>query len=94
LTCKNLNLFVLFFLGFDPFKETQKALAELINDEVSQQQQQQMNGGNGQRRMPPPPGFSHIQNNNNTFSGFGAASPRSCNNPLTFFTHVSVEILF
>lgn len=78
------------FSGFDPFKETQKALAELINDEVSQQQQQQMNGNNGQRRMAPPPGFSHIQNssnnNNHTFNGFGAVSPRSCNN--RFHTYV------
>jgi CCR4-NOT transcription complex subunit 4 len=62
-------------LGFDPFKETQKALAELINDEVSQQQQQQMNGGQ-RSRMPPPPGFNHIQNS--SFNSFGAgASPRS-----------------
>jgi hypothetical protein len=62
--------------GFDPFKETQKALAELINDEATQQQQQQMNGNSGQRsRMAPPPGFNHIQNN--SFNSFGAASPRS-----------------
>lgn len=69
---------IFLLLGFDPFKETQKALAELINDEVSQQQQQQMNGNSGQRsRMPPPPpGFNHMQNNN-SFNGFGAASPRS-----------------
>lgn len=68
------------FLGFDPFKETQKALAELINDEATQQQQQQMNGNTGPRsRMPPPPGFNHIQNN--SFNSFGAASPRSqCEN--------------
>lgn len=67
-----------FLAGFDPFKETQKALAELINDEVTQQQQQQMNGNSGQRsRMPPPPpGFNHMQNNN-SFNSFGAASPRS-----------------
>lgn len=70
------KLILLSFLGFDPFKETQKALAELINDEATQQQQQQMNGNSGQRaRMPPPPGFNHIQNN--SFNSFGAASPRS-----------------
>jgi len=57
-------------LGFDPFKETQKALAELINDEASQQQQQQLNGGQ-RSRMPPPPGF-------NQFNNFGAPSPRQC----------------
>lgn len=74
-------------LGFDPFKETQKALAELINDEVSQQQQQQqMNGNSGQRRMAPPPGFNHLQNgnNNNTFNGFGAVSPRSSGSKFPF----------
>jgi CCR4-NOT transcription complex subunit 4 len=63
-------------LGFDPFKETQKALAELINDEATQQQQQQMNGNGGPRSRMPPPGFNHIQNNSFN-SGFGTASPRS-----------------
>lgn len=62
--------------GFDPFKETQKALAELINDEATQQQQQQMNGNGGPRSRMPPPGFNHIQNNSFN-SGFGTASPRS-----------------
>lgn len=63
-------------LGFDPFKETQKALAELINDEASQQQQQQqVNGNNSQRsRMAPPPGFNHLQTNN--YNNFGMTSPR------------------
>lgn len=70
-------------LGFDPFKETQKALAELINDEATQQQQQQMNGNtSGSRSRMPPPGFNHIQNN--SFNSFGAASPRSQSNDLYF----------
>lgn len=73
------------FAGFDPFKETQKALAELINDEATQQQQQQMNGG-PRARMPPPPGFNHIQNNSFGNNSFGAASPRSqCKPALSLF---------
>lgn len=77
-------LYHLFVLGFDPFKETQKALAELINDEATQQQQQQMNGNGGPRSRMPPPGFNHIQNNSFNNS-FGAASPRSqCKKKLSF----------
>lgn len=68
-------------LGFDPFKETQKALAELINDEAVQQQQRiEANGGanmqNTHRARMPPPGFNHLQTTN--YNNFGGApSPRS-----------------
>lgn len=69
-------------LGFDPFTESQKKLAELIsNEEVQQQQQlqQQQNNssaGNMQRTRMPPPGFNHLQANNNYGGGFGGV-PRT-----------------
>lgn len=67
-------------LGFDPFTESQKKLAELIsNEEVQQQQmqQQQINSSAGlQRTRMPPPGFNHIQANNNYGGGFGGV-PRT-----------------
>lgn len=72
-------------LGFDPFFETQKALAELINDEINQQQIIPQNASpavavaanhnhklleNVQRTRMPPPGFNHM-------NAFGFGVPRA-----------------
>ncbi|EAT38689.1 AAEL009437-PA, partial [Aedes aegypti] len=72
-------------LGFDPFFETQKALAELINDEINQQQISQSAAAaaaaaaaanhsklmeNVQRTRMPPPGFNHM-------NAFGFGVPRA-----------------
>lgn len=61
-------------LGFDPFIETQKALAEIIENE-NVQQQTQMNQvklleQNCQRTRMPPPGFNHM-------NAFGFGVPRA-----------------
>ncbi|XP_028025646.1 uncharacterized protein LOC114239578 isoform X1 [Bombyx mandarina] len=55
-------------LDFDPFKETQKAFAELMENEMMQNA---VSGGDNARRSRlAPPGFSHV---NNTY---GAGGPR------------------
>lgn len=63
-------------LGFDPFFETQKALAELMENE-NVQQQTQLNqhskllaDQNCQRTRMPPPGFNHM-------NAFGFGVPRA-----------------
>jgi CCR4-NOT transcription complex subunit 4 len=64
----------LLVVGFDPFFETQKGLAELLNDEILQQQQQQQQTSkileNVQRTRMPPPGFNHM-------NAFGFGVPRA-----------------
>ena len=71
--------------GFDPFFETQKGLAELIERETvqqskAQQQQQMMAAQNKMQQMEngpmrprmPPPGFNHMNGAfNNANGGFG-----------------------
>ncbi|XP_058817978.1 uncharacterized protein DDB_G0283357 isoform X2 [Topomyia yanbarensis] len=67
-------------LGFDPFFETQKGLAELMNDEINQQQippsaaNAAVNHSklleNVQRARMPPPGFNHM-------NAFGFGVPRA-----------------
>ncbi|XP_055634687.1 uncharacterized protein DDB_G0283357 isoform X2 [Toxorhynchites rutilus septentrionalis] len=68
-------------LGFDPFFETQKGLAELMIDEVKQQQIPQSSVvaatvshskllENVQRTRMPPPGFNHM-------NAFGFGVPRA-----------------
>uniref|UniRef100_U5EUH9 CCR4-NOT transcription complex subunit 4 n=1 Tax=Corethrella appendiculata TaxID=1370023 RepID=U5EUH9_9DIPT len=60
-------------LGFDPFFETQKGLAELLNDEIIQQQTQVNQNkllDNCQRTRMPPPGFNHM-------NAFGFGVPRA-----------------
>lgn len=72
-------------LGFDPFFETQKGLAELMNDEMNQQQISQSAAAaaaaaaaanhsklmeNVQRTRMPPPGFNHM-------NAFGFGVPRA-----------------
>lgn len=60
-------------LDFDPFFETQKGLAELLENELLQQQSQTnhskwLENGSRRSRMPPP-GFSHM-------NSFGLGVPR------------------
>lgn len=60
-------------LDFDPFFETQKGLAELLENELLQQQSQPnhpkwLENGSRRTRMPPP-GFSHM-------NSFGLGVPR------------------
>lgn len=67
---------LVFFIDFDPFFETQKGLAELIENE--QQQTMQSNqtqttkilDNSAQRCRLPPPGFSHM-------NAFGLGVPRA-----------------
>lgn len=59
--------------GFDPFIETQKGLAELINDEILNQQQTPQSKLIERTRMPPPPGFNHM-------NAFGFGVPRAQGN--------------
>lgn len=79
-------LFIPRTADFDPFFETQKALAELINDEINQQQINPQNASpaaaaaaanhnhklleNVQRTRMPPPGFNHM-------NAFGFGVPRA-----------------
>ncbi|XP_055539351.1 uncharacterized protein DDB_G0283357 isoform X2 [Wyeomyia smithii] len=81
-------------LGFDPFIETQKALAELINDEISQQQMPQSATTtapnhsklleNVQRTRMPPPGFNHM----NAF-GFGVPRPHVSSSKILPFMNLT-----
>lgn len=60
-------------LGFDPFFETQKGLAELLENEMIQQQSQPNHSkllDNCQRSRMPPPGFNHM-------NAFGFGVPRA-----------------
>lgn len=58
-------------LDFDPFQETQKGLAELLENEMLQQQTQpnHANWVETRRSRLPPPGFSHM-------NSFGLGVPR------------------
>lgn len=58
-------------LDFDPFQETQKGLAELLENELLQQQTQtnQSKWLDNRRTRLPPPGFSHM-------NSFGLGVPR------------------
>lgn len=63
------------FTDFDPFFETQKGLAELIENELLQQQSQsnqsaKMMDNSTPRCRLPPPGFSHM-------NAFGLGVPRA-----------------
>ncbi|XP_053696420.1 neurogenic protein mastermind isoform X2 [Sabethes cyaneus] len=81
-------------LGFDPFIETQKALAELINDEISQQQMPPSAATtapnhsklleNVQRTRMPPPGFNHM----NAF-GFGVPRPHVSSSKILPFMNLA-----
>lgn len=60
-------------LDFDPFFETQKGLAELIENEQQQTQTNQHSklvDNSAQRCRLPPPGFSHM-------NAFGLGVPRA-----------------
>lgn len=64
------------FLDFDPFFETQKGLAELIENEQQQTQSNQPSKvleNSTQRCRLPPPGFSHMTHMN----AFGLGVPRA-----------------
>lgn len=58
-------------LDFDPFQETQKGLAELLENELLQQQSQTNHSKwlDSRRTRLPPPGFSHM-------NSFGLGVPR------------------
>lgn len=61
------------FSDFDPFFETQKGLAELIENEQQQTQSNQQSkllDNSAQRCRLPPPGFSHM-------NAFGLGVPRA-----------------
>jgi CCR4-NOT transcription complex subunit 4 len=64
-------------LGFDPFIETQKALAELMHDELVQTQNNHKLLENNQQQLQrprmPPPGFN--VNHMNTYGGFQQQPP-------------------
>lgn len=85
----------MFFLGFDPIKESHKGLSELINDEVLQAQQQQMNSSNNSQRSrmppPPPPGFNHLQQSGFGNYGMPAASPRTQSKSIVFNNFVETN---
>lgn len=60
-------------IDFDPFFETQKGLAELIENEQQQTQSNQTSkliDSSAQRCRLPPPGFSHM-------NAFGLGVPRA-----------------
>lgn len=61
----------MFFKGFDPFFETQKALAEIMENEQSQNNHNKHLLESCQRTRMPPPGFNHM----NAF-GFGVPRPQ------------------
>lgn len=64
---------MLTFSDFDPFFETQKGLAELIENEQQQTQSNQPSkilDNSSQRCRLPPPGFSHM-------NAFGLGVPRA-----------------
>ena len=58
------------FTDFDPFFETQKGLAELIENEQQSNQQNKILDNSAQRCRLPPPGFSHM-------NAFGLGVPRA-----------------
>lgn len=62
-----------YLIDFDPFFETQKGLAELMENEQQQTQTNQpskMIDNSAQRCRLPPPGFSHM-------NAFGLGVPRA-----------------
>ncbi|XP_055853582.1 putative uncharacterized protein DDB_G0271606 isoform X2 [Episyrphus balteatus] len=72
-------------LGFDPFIETQKALAELMENEMVQQQNaghQKHMLDNVQRTRMPPPGFNHM-------NAFGFGVPRAQSSKILPFMNMN-----
>lgn len=75
----------LYFPGFDPFIETQKGLAELIENEhltpsstsvpSSSSSGSNNSGHSTQRPRMPPPGFNHIPPSSGLNNGFGPRQP-------------------
>ena len=77
-----INLSFSFVLGFDPFFETQKGLAELLENEMMQQSNHKILE-NCQRTRMPPPGFNHM-------NAFGFGVPRAQSSKiLPFMNNIS-----